>query len=304
MGMARGDGAPSNDCRLWRERPLPCLDHHPNRVTIGPAHCLLQRMTQETRPGNDPSPNRLRIGCAGWALTSDLATRFPGEGSHLERYAQVFSAVEINSSFYRSHQPKTYARWADTVPDDFAFSVKIPKKISHELKLRDADAALSTFLTETAPLGKKLGCVLLQLPPSLAFDETTARDFFALLHELTTVRVVCEPRHATWFTTEAAETLRQAQVACVRAHPPPVDGAEPVGDPRMVYIRLHGSPRIYYSAYDEPFIEAVADRMTEARDAGAEVWCIFDNTAHGEAVPNALALLERTARHRERSATS
>jgi uncharacterized protein YecE (DUF72 family) len=250
-------------------------------------------MTQPTRPGNYPSPNTLRIGCAGWALTSNLATRFPGEGSHLERYAQVFSAVEINSSFYRSHQPKTYARWADTVPDDFRFSVKIPKTISRELKLRDADAAVRSFLTETAPLSEKLGCLLLQLPPSLAFDEPTARDFFALLRELTTARVVCEPRHATWFTAEAAATLKRAQVACVRAHPPPVDGVEPVGDPRTLYIRLHGSPRIYYSAYDEPFIEAVADRMTEARDVGAEVWCIFDNTAQGEAVPNALTLMDK-----------
>lgn len=250
-------------------------------------------MTHATRPGNSRSPHPLRIGCAGWALTSNLATRFPGEGSHLERYAQVFSAVEINSSFYRSHQPKTYARWADTVPDDFRFSVKIPKTISHELKLRDADAAISTFLTDTAPLGEKLVCLLLQLPPGLAFDEPTARDFFALLHKLTTARVVCEPRHATWFTAEAAETLTGAEVACVRAHPPPVDGVEPVGDPRTLYIRLHGSPRIYYSAYDEPFIAAVADRMTEARDAGAEVWCIFDNTAHGEAVPNALTLMDK-----------
>jgi uncharacterized protein YecE (DUF72 family) len=75
-----------------------------------------------------------------------------------------------------------------------------------------------------------------------------------------------------------------------------------VGDPRTLYIRLHGSPRIYYSAYDEPFIEAVADRMTEARDAGAEVWCIFDNTAQGEAVPNALTLMDKTARRRDLAA--
>ncbi|GAA4326392.1 DUF72 domain-containing protein [Pigmentiphaga soli] len=222
-----------------------------------------------------------------------MAARFPTQGSHLERYAQVFPAVEINSSFYRPHQPKTYARWAASVPDAFRFSVKIPKRISHELRLRDADTAVGDFMREVAPLGEKLGCLLLQLPPSLALDRPTARQFFSLLSGFTAVPVVCEPRHATWFTEEGAETMKDAGVACVRADPPPVAGVEPVGDPGTMYIRLHGSPEIYYSAYDEPFIEAVAARIIDARNANTRVWCIFDNTARGEAVPNALALMEK-----------
>ncbi|MFM0466692.1 DUF72 domain-containing protein [Paraburkholderia strydomiana] len=250
-------------------------------------------MTHSTHRETRPTASPILIGCAGWALSSNVAAQFATDGSRLERYARVFPAVEINSSFYRPHQPKTYARWAETVPEAFRFSVKIPKAVSHELRLRDADAAMSAFLTEVAPLGEKMACLLLQLPPSLAFDKSVARDFFALLRDLTNVRVVCEPRHASWFTDEAAQTLIDGRVACVRAHPPPVAGAEPVGDPRTLYIRLHGSPRIYYSAYDEPFIEAVAARIVEARDSGADVWCIFDNTAHGEAVPNALMLMEK-----------
>ncbi|MFT3964067.1 DUF72 domain-containing protein [Propionivibrio sp.] len=235
----------------------------------------------------------IRIGCAGWGLSARVAARFPAQGSHLERYARVFSAVEINSSFYRPHQPKTYARWAASVPDAFRFSVKIPRRISHELRLRDADAAVGEFVQEVAPLGEKLGCLLLQLPPSLALDEAAARKFFSLLHSLTDARVVCEPRHATWFTEEGAETMKNAGVACVRADPPPVAGVEPAGDLGTLYIRLHGSPEIYYSAYDEPFIEAVAARIIVARNSNTEVWCIFDNTARGEAVPNALTLMEK-----------
>jgi uncharacterized protein YecE (DUF72 family) len=247
-----------------------------------------------TAPSSNPSaPPPVRIGCAGWALSAKVAARFPAQGSHLERYAQVFSSVEINSSFYRSHQPKSYARWAASVPDAFRFSVKFPRKISHELALRDADAAVSEFVQEITPLGKKLGCLLLQLPPSLALDPVAARDFFSLLRGHTTARIVCEPRHATWFTEEAAQTMQAAGIACVRAHPSPVAGVEPVGDPGTLYIRLHGSPKIYYSAYDEPFIEAVAARITEARHANSEVWCIFDNTAHGEAIPNALTLMDK-----------
>ncbi len=164
------------------------------------------------------------------------------------------------------------------------------------MKLRDAESDVSEFVQQIAPLGEKLGCLLLQLPPSLALDEISARDFFSLLRGLTQARVVCEPRHASWFTDEGAQMLKSAGVACVRAHPSPVAGLEPVGDPRTFYIRLHGSPEIYYSAYDEPFIEAVAERIIEARHSSSEIWCIFDNTARGEAIPNALMLMEKLAR--------
>jgi uncharacterized protein YecE (DUF72 family) len=250
-------------------------------------------MTHATHRENPLSASPIRIGCAGWGLSASVAAWFPAEGSHLERYAQVFSSVEINSSFYRPHQPKTYARWAASVPDAFRFSVKMPRTISHELRLRDADAAVSDFLMQVAPLGEKLGCLLLQLPPSLALDEVTVRNFFSMLRGLTDARVVCEPRHVTWYTAEGAEIMKNAEIACVHADPPPIAGIEPAGDPHTLYIRLHGSPEIYYSAYDESFIEAVVARMIDARNAGAEVWCIFDNTARGEAIPNALTLMEK-----------
>jgi len=234
----------------------------------------------------------IRVGCAGWSLSSKVAARFEGQGSHLERYARVFDSVEINTSFYRPHQPKTYARWAASVPDAFRFAVKMPKAISHELRLRDADAALGRFMAEVGSLGDKLGCLLLQLPPSLAFDEASARAFFTSLRSFTDVRVACEPRHATWFSAEAAKTMTRAGIAVVHADPPPVAGVDPVGDAKTLYIRLHGSPQIYYSAYEPSFIEAVAARALDARDVGADVWCIFDNTARGEAIPNALTLMD------------
>ena len=78
-------------------------------------------------------------GCAGWTLTCETLAAFPPEGSHLERYACVFGAVEINSSFYRSHQAKTWQRWGQCVPADFRFSVKIPRTITHDAKLVGID---------------------------------------------------------------------------------------------------------------------------------------------------------------------
>lgn len=233
------------------------------------------------------------VGCAGWALSSKVAAHFPTEGSHLERYARVFSSVEINSSFYRPHQPKTYARWAASVPDAFRFCVKVPRAITHELRLRNADAALQAFLGQVALLDEKLGCLLLQLPPSLVLNELEAQRFFFTLRGLTNTPVVCEPRHASWFTETAAELMRTAGVACVRAHPSPISGAEPPDDPHILYIRLHGAPDIYHSAYDKAFIDAVAGQIVAARRSARQVWCIFDNTALGAAIPNALALMQR-----------
>ena len=82
----------------------------------------------------------IRIGTAGWTVPKAVAHAFPGEGGHLARYAGRLDAVEINSSFYRPHRPATYARWAECVPKDFRFAVKVPRLVTHELRnaLHDA----------------------------------------------------------------------------------------------------------------------------------------------------------------------
>jgi uncharacterized protein YecE (DUF72 family) len=246
-------------------------------------------MSERLHPSGPP----FRVGCAGWALASKYAEDFPGEGTNLERYANVFSCVEINSSFYRSHQAKTYRRWAASVPDTFRFSVKTPRTITHDLRLKQCDAPLQAFLTEVTALGDKLGCVLIQLPPSLEFDVRSAGAFFSLVRKHTQVAVACERRHLSWFTPKAASFLRDVNVSFVWAHPSPVAGVEPPNDPTLLYMRLHGAPQVYYSAYDDAFIDGVAARMRLADEEGKVAWCIFDNTARGEAIPNALGVLQQ-----------
>src|SRR3954464_15928297 len=119
------------------------------------------------------------IGTAGGSIPRQAARAFGGEGVALERYASRFRAVEINSSFHRPHRQSTWARWAASVPDDFRFTAKIPKSISHDLRLHDAAAPLDGFLDEVSGLGGKLALLLLQLPPSLAFDHATVTRFLA-----------------------------------------------------------------------------------------------------------------------------
>ena len=216
---------------------------------------------------------------------------FPPDGSHLARYAARFPAVEINSSFHRPHRPATYARWAAETPPHFRFSAKLPSTVTHQHRLVDADAPLAAFLAECAGLGEKLAALLVQLPPSLAFDAAVAAPFFAGLAARTSASVVCEPRHPSWFEADAGALLAELGVARVAADPSRVPAAAIPGGARgIAYHRLHGSPRMYYSSYPPDSIRSLAERLRVDAEASREVWCIFDNTASGAAARNALEL--------------
>jgi uncharacterized protein YecE (DUF72 family) len=234
----------------------------------------------------------IRIGTAGWSVPRRFAAQFAPLGSGLERYAARFDAVEINSTFYRSHRPQTYARWSAAVPDGFRFSVKLPKTVTHERRLNDSAEILDAFLDEVSQLGPLLGPLLIQLPPSLAFELAVARSFLKLLRSRTEGDIVCEPRHATWFEGEGDRLLADFRVARVAADPARVpEAAFPGGWPNPTYFRLHGSPRMYYSEYGEAFMADLAAQLRSG--AAAETWCIFDNTVSGAAIGNALHLAER-----------
>lgn len=231
------------------------------------------------------------IGTAGWSIASTSAGHFPAEGSALERYAAVFGGVEINSSFHRPHRASTWERWAASVPASFRFAVKLPKAISHERKLADCGDLVARFVEETAPLGEKLAVLLLQLPPKLAFDSALAEDFLALLANLSDAGIACEPRHPSWFETDAQALLARLGVARVAADPAIVpEAGSPGGWPGLAYWRLHGTPAMYRSAYGPkrlaPYAAAIASREAE----GVETWCMFDNTASSAATGDALEM--------------
>lgn len=257
----------------------------------------ITRVDEEARPGG------LRIGCAGWSLPRAHQPAFPVEGSHLERYAAGLNAVEINSSFYRPHRREVYQRWAEATPREFRFSVKLPKAITHEAKLAGIEAPLDRFLDEVSGLGDRLGCLLVQLPPSLACDPAIAAAFLAALRSRHAGRVAIEPRHASWFAPDAERLLVEHGIARVLADPVLHPGGEaPGGHSGLVYLRLHGTPRRYWSAYAPELLDRLAARLRRAIDEeAAECWCIFDNTAGGEAVGDALALSR--ALRRPRSST-
>lgn len=241
--------------------------------------------------------NAICVGTAGWNVPKAYSNRFPEAGSHLERYAERFNAVEINSSFYRPHRVATYERWASAVPETFRFAVKIPRSITHERRLENADEPLARFLDEVAGLGSKLGPLLLQLPPSLPFRDAQAGEFLQRLKLAASGSIVCEPRHPTWFTPGVDALLAELRIARVAVDPAPVSQAsEPGGWRGLTYYRLHGSPRIYYSAYVPSALDVIAQRLAAEAREGLSSWCIFDNTAEFAAAGDALATLERLRR--------
>jgi uncharacterized protein YecE (DUF72 family) len=239
-------------------------------------------------------PSKIYVGTAGWSIPRAEQSHFPPGESQLARYAAVLPAVEINSTFHRPHRVSTFERWAASVPRAFRFSVKIPSTITHDQRLGNSAALLKTFLADLAPLGSRLGCLLVQLPPSLAFDARIARAFFTVLRKRFDRGVALEPRHASWFGGRADRLLQEFEVARAAADPPRAEGdGEPGGWRGLAYFRLHGSPRIYYSSYEDDFLGALAEKLRALRRRRIPTWCIFDNTTLGAATGNALSLIER-----------
>jgi uncharacterized protein YecE (DUF72 family) len=234
--------------------------------------------------------SELRIGTAGWSIPRDIASEFPADGTSLQRYSARFNCAEINSSFHRPHRVSTWQRWRDTVPADFRFSVKLPRAITHDRRLVDVAAPMHAFLDEVAHLQDRLAVLLIQLPPSLQFDPLVAGSFFGDLASRTSARLACEPRHSSWFEQEADALLVQHKIARVAADPARVPAAAvPGGWTGLRYWRLHGSPVMYRSSYQDR-IDGYVDQIAAA--AEVDCWCVFDNTASSVATGDALSLAE------------
>jgi uncharacterized protein YecE (DUF72 family) len=233
---------------------------------------------------------RIRVGLAGWSNPPAKRLERTPDQTHLSYYAAHFPCVEINSSFHRPHQSATYARWRDETPAAFRFSVKMPRSVTHESHLKRCADEVSRFYEDIAELRHKLAVVLVQLPPSLEFNARTVRAFFNSVPHLRGTKIVCEPRHTSWFSGAAQSALQEAGVSRVGADPARCPGAEaPGGLRRFAYFRWHGAPRMYYSKYSEAQLAAFA--AAAARTKATEAWCVFDNTARHAAWDDALQFM-------------
>jgi uncharacterized protein YecE (DUF72 family) len=241
------------------------------------------------------------VGCAGWSIPRQHAHLF-GEGdSTLARYATRFDLAEVNSSFYRPHQRKTWERWAAEVPAHFRFAAKMPQEISHERALRGCVPCIEKFLGEVGGLGDKLACLLLQLPRSRPLEARVAANFLAQLRKRYAGGLAIEPRHPSWFGTQANALLEEHGVARVAADPAlSEEAARPGGDETIRYWRWHGSPRMYYSDYPDAALRALATQVRARAPRGTRRLAVFDNTAHAFATANAARLQELLASPKRR----
>jgi uncharacterized protein YecE (DUF72 family) len=155
---------------------------------------------------------------------------------------------------------------------------------------------LDAFHGQAGQLKDRLGCVLVQLPPKLDFDAGVAETFFAALRARFDCMVACEARHPGWFGAAATAVLTAAGVTRVIADPAKGQPGAHVPTTAAIYTRLHGAPRIYYSAYEPAYLAQLSEDIATHQHAGRPVWCIFDNTASGAATANALAVQRALAR--------
>ena len=234
------------------------------------------------------------VGLSGWSYANWRGAFYPAalpSREYLAFYAREFKTTEINSSFYHFARPQTYERWAAQVPAGFVFAVKANRVLTHTRRLQEVEEPWLRFAAAVRALQAHCGPILFQFPPSFQREAQCLTDFLQLARESAAeLRLVCEFRHASWFTEEIYRLLRRYGVAlCLSdsARYPRHD----ILTTDFAYCRLHGRPELFASPYSEADLECEARQLQTYFDAGVDVYVYFNNTKEGHAIDNARTLL-------------
>lgn len=231
---------------------------------------------------------KIYIGTSGWSYSHWANTFYPSglpKRKWLQYISSIFNTVEINVTFYREPTQTTLEHWVTHTPDTFLFSIKANRFITHVKRLREPQLPLKRFYTSLAPITIKIGAILFQFPPSLAYNPILIEKFLECLD--LTYRTVIEIRHPSFLNEDFFRALRDREVAlCWSDTAGRYPNAEII-TADFLYIRLHGSPRLYYSAYSEESLRTLADNL---RSIQKDAFVYFDNDAEGHAPANALTL--------------
>ena len=233
---------------------------------------------------------QLRIGTSGWSYGDWGKSFYPSDISQkdfLSFYSENFETVEINNTFYHLPTERAVKNWHKVVEKNFIFSVKISRYITHIKKLKCDKESIQFFIERIKFLKKKLGCILIQLPPSFGLNEERLHDFFSMLPKKK--RYSIEFRNESWFTKSTLELLRKFNIAlCISDIKRYPLWLETTAD--FVYIRLHGSQKAYKGEYGSRGLKPWFKRIKEWSDKGLDVYCYFDNDEKGYAVADAKRL--------------
>ena len=231
----------------------------------------------------------VRVGCSGWQYDSWRGRLYPeglGKGRWLERYAEVFDTVEVNSTFYRLASRDAVARWVEQTPPDFVFAAKASRYLTHVKRLRGLAEGIERFCAPLEPLFRshRLGPILWQLPETFHRDDARLSE---ALRRLPPGKHCLEVRHPSWFDEDVYSLLRDHGVALVLAHHP----SRPFQEWRLTapwtYVRFHHGARGRRGNYSARELEHFAARIERL---GVESWVYFNNDWEAFAVRNALAL--------------
>jgi uncharacterized protein YecE (DUF72 family) len=222
-----------------------------------------------------PPPGPLAAGTSGYSYKEWIGPFYPDKlpaAEMLRYYAAHFATVEINNTFYRMPAPSMLEQWAAQVPDDFTFTLKAPRRITHVNRLRDSEQPVAEFVRRAGLLGPKLGVVLFQLPPFLKKDVPRLADFLAVVPA--GARVAFEFRNETWHDDEVFALLRsRGAILCV------TDTDE--GDTPYVATSDLGYVRLRRTRYDDGELRAWAARIAEAPVARTYVYFMHEDEALG-----------------------
>ncbi|AKD05175.1 DUF72 domain-containing protein [Pontibacter korlensis] len=241
--------------------------------------------------------HQIHVGTSGWHYKHWMGTFYP-QGMRQQEftsyYTRFFKTVEVNNSFYKLPSAETFASWRQAVPDDFIFSVKASRYITHMKKLLDPQEGLSRFFGNADGLEHKLGPVLFQLPPGWKSNPGRLSDFMSLLPPY--YKYTFEFRHPSWYNDEILGLLRKHNAAfCIYELDGHVSPLHITAD--FVYVRLHGPEGKYAGSYSESALQWWAEQCRQWQRQSLEVYVYFDNDQLGYAAFNALRLQEILAQN-------
>ncbi|HVZ20847.1 MAG TPA: DUF72 domain-containing protein [Vicinamibacterales bacterium] len=244
-----------------------------------------------------------RIGCSGWNYKSWRGRFYPPTlpaARWLDYYARAFDTVEVNNTFYRLPERKTFALWQRQTPPGFCIAVKASRFLTHVKRLKEPDEPIARLFSRARALGPRLGPVLYQLPPNFFRNDVNVERLGAFLHALPrrvggrVVHHVFEFRHPSWYVEETYDLLaRHTATLCL--HDKRGSAVfEPVVGP-VVYVRFHGTTGHYAGSYPDRRLEQWASILAERWRDGRQVYAYFNNDIDGAAVRNAETLRARLA---------
>jgi uncharacterized protein YecE (DUF72 family) len=238
------------------------------------------------------------IGTSGWSYKDWKSAFYPDKmapSDYLSYYAQHFKTIEINTSFYHLPRTTTIAKWMAAVPADFFFCPKMSRYITHEKKLSAPAETLPRFFEVFEPMQKQLGPILIQLPPSLGFNEEIAIPFFETLQDrYGAYQFALEIRHPSWLDHRPIQMLEQHHISLVHAESGKRWIQTEIITDKNIYLRFHGPDGSYTTCYDQDVMESYAKIILDRILEGHIVWVFFNNTDHGYALQNARTFIELT----------